>query len=103
MTTAVITRVRREAGCNPIDGRAQSSESSHVFDPAAWWQGQRPGCEGCAVGLILHGSASTKEVIRRASQGRQERVRASAKRYGVSATTILELPRFCDLAEQRFG
>lgn len=40
------------------------------------------------MGQILHGSARTTEAIRRAIQLRQESVRAAAKRYGVSPTTI---------------
>ncbi|HZG68523.1 MAG TPA: IS481 family transposase [Herpetosiphonaceae bacterium] len=37
---------------------------------------------------VLHGSATTTEAVRRAIQLRQESVRAAAKRYGVSPTTI---------------
>jgi len=40
------------------------------------------------MGQVLHGSARTTEAVRRAIQLRQESVRASAKRYGVSPTTI---------------
>ena len=40
------------------------------------------------MGQILHGSARTTEAVRRAIQLRQESVRAAAKRYGVSPTTI---------------
>lgn len=40
------------------------------------------------MGQILHGSARTTEAIRRAIQLRQESVRAAAKRYGISPTTI---------------
>ncbi|CAO4157386.1 hypothetical protein DHODJN_26460 [Methylorubrum extorquens] len=35
---------------------------------------------------VLHGSATTTEAIRRAIQARQESVRATAKRYGISPT-----------------
>lgn len=41
-----------------------------------------------AQGQVLHGSATRTETIRRAIQARQESVRAAAKRYGVSATTV---------------
>lgn len=44
--------------------------------------------EGRAMGQVLHGSATTIEAIRRAIQARQESVRAAAKRYGVSPTTV---------------
>jgi transposase len=40
------------------------------------------------MGQILHGSARTTEAVRRAIQLRQESVRAAARRYGVSPTTI---------------
>ena len=40
------------------------------------------------MGQVLHGSARTTEAVRRAIQLRQESVRALAKRYGVSATTV---------------
>ena len=40
------------------------------------------------MGQVLHGSATTTEAVRRAIQARQESVRAAAKRYGVSPTTV---------------
>jgi transposase-like protein len=40
------------------------------------------------MGQVLHGSATTTEMVRRAIQARQESVRAAAKRYGISATTV---------------
>jgi transposase InsO family protein len=40
------------------------------------------------MGQLLHGSATTTEAIRRAIQARQESVRAAAKRYGISPTTV---------------
>lgn len=42
------------------------------------------------MGQVLHGSAKTAEAVRRAIQLRQESVRALAKRYGVSPTTVRE-------------
>ena len=44
--------------------------------------------EGRAMGQVLHGSATTTETVRRAIQARQESVRAAAKRYGISPTTV---------------
>src|SRR3954453_15829365 len=44
--------------------------------------------EGRAMGQVLHGCATTTETVRRAIQARQESVRAAAKRYGVSPTTV---------------
>ena len=40
------------------------------------------------MGQVLHGSATTTETVRRAIQARQESVRAAAKRYGISPTTV---------------
>ena len=40
------------------------------------------------MGQVLHGSARTTEAVRRAIQLRQESVRALARRFGVSPTTI---------------
>src|SRR3954454_9898453 len=44
--------------------------------------------EGCAMGQVLHGSATTTEAIRRAIQHSQESLRALAKRYGVNQKTV---------------
>ena len=38
------------------------------------------------MGQVLHGSARTTEAVRRAIQLRQQSVRATSKRYGVSPT-----------------
>ena len=40
------------------------------------------------MGHALHGSATTTETVRRTIQARQESVRAAAKRYGISATSV---------------
>jgi transposase InsO family protein len=40
------------------------------------------------MGQVLHGSARTTEAVRRAIQLRQESVRALARRFGVSPTTV---------------
>ena len=40
------------------------------------------------MGQVLHGSATTTEAVRRTIQLRQESVRALARRYGVSSTTV---------------
>ena len=40
------------------------------------------------MGQVLHGSARTTAAVRRAIQLRQESVRALAKRFGVSPTTV---------------
>ena len=40
------------------------------------------------MGQVLYGSATTIEAVRRTIQLRQESVRALARRYGVSPTTV---------------
>lgn len=40
------------------------------------------------MGQVLHGCARTTEAVRRATQLQQESVRALARRFGVSPTTI---------------
>jgi len=59
-----------------------------VFDPTVWWYGRPPRGEGSFLGQVLHGSARTTEAVRRAIQLRQESVRALAKHYGISPTTV---------------
>ncbi|MDB5652126.1 MAG: transposase of ISMdi8, family [Hyphomicrobiales bacterium] len=40
------------------------------------------------MGQVLHGSARTKEAVRRAVQRSEESVRSLAKRHGISPTTV---------------
>src|ERR1700683_2206429 len=44
--------------------------------------------EGCAMGQVLHGCATTTEAIRRAIQNSQESLRALSKRYGINPKTV---------------
>src|SRR6202795_2008283 len=44
--------------------------------------------EGCAMGQVLHGSATATEAVRRAIQHSQESLRALAKRYGIDQKTV---------------
>src|SRR5260370_14571436 len=44
--------------------------------------------EGCAMGQVLHGSATTTEAVRRAIQHSQESLRALAKRYAINPKTV---------------
>src|SRR6202035_5817796 len=44
--------------------------------------------EGCAMGQVLHGSATTTEAIRRAIQHSQASLRALARRYGINPKTV---------------
>src|SRR5215218_7573012 len=55
------------------------------------------------MGQVLHGSATTTEAVRRAFQARQESVRAAAKRYGVSPTTVQKWRRRRTTADARTG
>src|SRR6476620_12517326 len=44
--------------------------------------------EGCAMGQVLHGCATTTEAIRRAIQNSQESLRALSRRYGINPKTV---------------
>src|SRR5215213_7489930 len=55
------------------------------------------------MGQVLHGSARTTEAVRRAIQLRQESVRALARRFGVSPTTIQKWRKRETTADARMG
>jgi transposase InsO family protein len=55
------------------------------------------------MGQVLHGSARTTEAVRRAIQLRQESVRALARRYGVSPTTIQKWRGRSTTADAKMG
>ena len=55
------------------------------------------------MGQVLHGSATTTEAVRRAIQRRQESVRALARRYGVSPTTVQKWRKRQGTADARMG
>jgi transposase InsO family protein len=55
------------------------------------------------MGQVLHGSARTTEAVRRAIQLREESVRAAAKRYGVSPTTVQKWRRRQITTDARMG
>jgi transposase InsO family protein len=55
------------------------------------------------MGQVLHGSARTTEAVRRAIQLRQEGVRAAARRYGVSPTTVQKWRKRQTTADARMG
>src|ERR1700745_438788 len=44
--------------------------------------------EGCAMGQVLHGCATTTAAVRRAIQHSQASLRALAKRYGINQKTV---------------
>jgi transposase InsO family protein len=55
------------------------------------------------MGQVLHGSARTTEAVRRAIQLRQESVRALAKRFGISPTTVQKWRRRATTADAKMG
>src|ERR1700757_3457774 len=59
-----------------------------MFDPGVWWCIVFQRMEGCAMGQVLHGCATTTAAIRRAIQHSQESLRALAKRYGINQKTV---------------
>src|SRR6478609_8997020 len=59
--------------------------------------------EGCAMGQILHGSATTTEAIRRAIQHSQASLRQLAKRYGINPKTVAKWKARSAAADERTG
>jgi transposase-like protein len=55
------------------------------------------------MGQVLHGSATTTKAVRRAIQAREESVRALARRYGVSPTTVQKWRKRTTVADERMG
>jgi transposase InsO family protein len=55
------------------------------------------------MGQVLHGSARTTEAVRRAIQLRQESVRALARRYGVSPTTVQKWRKRATTVDAKMG
>jgi transposase InsO family protein len=55
------------------------------------------------MGQVLHGSARTTEAVRRAIQLRQESVRALARRYGISPTTVQKWRKRATTADAKMG
>jgi transposase InsO family protein len=55
------------------------------------------------MGQLLHGSATTTEAVRRAIQAGQESVRALARRYGISPTTVQKWRKRSSLSDAPMG
>src|SRR4029453_14145406 len=55
------------------------------------------------MGQVLHGSATTTEAVRRAIHARQESVRAAAKGFGITPTTVQKWRRRQTTADARMG
>src|SRR5438309_8005509 len=49
--------------------------------------------EGCAMGQVLHGCATTTEAIRRAIQHSQDSLRGLSRRYGINPKTVAKWKR----------
>jgi hypothetical protein len=59
--------------------------------------------EGCTLGQILHGSATTTEAIRRAIQRSQESLRSLAKRHGINPKTVAKWRKRSSVADLPTG
>src|SRR5262245_18438286 len=59
--------------------------------------------EGCTMGQVLHGCATTTEAIRRTIQNSQESLRALARRYGVNPKTVAKWKRRSSTADLPTG
>ena len=55
------------------------------------------------MGQVLPGSATTTEAVRRAIQVSEESVRALARRYGISPTTVQKWRKRTTVADERMG
>src|ERR687894_92690 len=73
-----------------------------MFGPSVWWYAEPHG-ERVAMGQVLHGCATTTEAVRRAIQARQESVRATARRHGISPTTVQKWRRRQTTVDARMG
>src|ERR1051326_6460733 len=59
--------------------------------------------EGCTLGQVLHGSATTTEAIRRAIQRSQESLRTLAKRHGINPKTVAKWKKRSFVADLSTG
>lgn len=55
------------------------------------------------MGQVLHGSATTTEAVRRALQRSEESIRALARRYGISPTTVQKWRKRETVADRPMG
>jgi transposase-like protein len=74
-----------------------------VFGPGLWWCIIFSSMEGCTLGQILHGSATTTEAIRRAIQRSQESLRSLAKRHGINPKTVAKWRKRSSVADLPTG
>src|SRR4028119_1151226 len=59
--------------------------------------------EGCAMGQVLHGSATTTEAVRRAIQNSQASLRALAQRHGINPKTVAKWKKRDTTADRPTG
>src|SRR5947209_4000913 len=59
--------------------------------------------EGCTLGQVLHGSATTTEAVRRAIQRSQESLRTLAKRHGINTKTVAKWKKSSSVADLSTG
>src|SRR3954467_11499500 len=59
--------------------------------------------KGCAMGQVLHGSATTTEAIRRAIQHSKESLRALYRRYGINQKTVRKWKARSSVVDRRTG
>src|SRR5205085_10464926 len=59
--------------------------------------------EGCTLGQVLHGSATTTKAIRRAIQRSQESLRTLAKRHGINPKTVAKWRKRSSVADLPTG
>src|SRR6202795_4154822 len=59
--------------------------------------------EGCTMGQVLHGSATTTEAIRRAIQHSQASLRALAMRHGINPKTVAKWKKRSSVADLPTG
>ena len=59
--------------------------------------------EGCTLGQVLHGCATTTTAIRRAIQHSQASLRALAKRYGINPKTVAKWRQRASVADRPTG
>src|SRR5271170_7243044 len=59
--------------------------------------------EGCTMGQVLHGGATTTEAIRRAIQHSQASLRSLAKRYGINQKTVAKWRKRSSVADLPTG
>jgi len=59
--------------------------------------------EGCTLGQVLHGSATTTEAVRRAIQRSQESLRTLAKRHGINPKTVAKWKKRSSVVDRPTG